>query len=83
MNAVNITEQSKALFIAYANDACNWSGSPMVGGNVGGSKEDAGRLTQLKKAGLVETFKNDGIVWLDFTEAGKAFADSLDINVRP
>lgn len=82
MNTVQITEQSKALFIAYAKDAGNWSGCPMVGGNVGGSKADAGNLTQLKIAGLVETWNDEGCTWLNFTDAGKAYADSLGIDVR-
>jgi hypothetical protein len=31
---MNLTEQSKALFLAYAKDAGNWGGTPLVGGNV-------------------------------------------------
>lgn len=81
MTTVNITEQSKALFIAYAKDAGNWSGTPLVGGNVGGSKEDAGNLTQLKKAGLVSTCKDEGCTWLEFTAAGKAYAAALGIEI--
>lgn len=79
--APNITEQSKALFVAYAQDALNWSGTPMVGGNVGGSKADAGNLTQLKVAGLVETWTDEGCTWLHFTDAGKAYAASLGIEI--
>ena len=58
-DTIPITERSKQLFIKYANDAGNWNGTPLVGGNVGGSKEDRGNLTQLKKAGLVETFTEE------------------------
>lgn len=71
---MTITETSKALFLAYARDAGNWSGTPLVGGNVGDSKKERGNLTQLKQAGLIETFKQDGHVWLKFTDAGQAFA---------
>lgn len=74
MQTIQITEKSKALFLEYANDACNWSNTPLVGGNVGGSKEDRGNLTQLKQAGLLETTKDDGCTWIIFTDAGKAFA---------
>lgn len=44
---MNITEQSKSVFTMYWNDAGNWSGTPGVGLNVGGSKEERGNLTQL------------------------------------
>lgn len=70
---MNITERSLALFIEYAKDAGNWSGTPLVGGNVGGSAEDRGNLTQLKQAGLIRTW-NDGGIWIAFTDAGKALA---------
>lgn len=79
----NITETSLALFLAYAKDACNWNGQPMVGGNVGGSKEDRGNLTQLKRAGLVTTESDDGCLWLQFTPAGVALAASHGIDVTP
>src|SRR5215471_1317676 len=80
--AVKISERSKALFIAYAADAPNWSGTPLVGGNVGGSRQDRGNITQLKKAGLIETFEerrpiDSGIsrlTWINFTERGIDFA---------
>jgi hypothetical protein len=76
---MEITETSLAVFLAYAKDAGNWSGTPLVGGNVGGSKEERGNLTQLKRAGLITTFTDPGVgngpeVWLNFTEAGKALA---------
>lgn len=74
MTQTNITETSLAIFLAYARDAGNWSGTPLVGGNIGGSKEERGNLTQLKRAGLIETFLEDGHTWLFFTEIGKAFA---------
>lgn len=78
---MNLTQQSKALFLEYAKDACNWSGTPLVGGNVSSSQEANGNLTQLKRAGLVKTNEYDGAMWLDFTEAGKAYALSLGVTV--
>jgi len=71
---LKITLASLALFLAYAKDARNWSGQPLVGGNVGGSKEDRGNLTQLKRAKLITTILDDGNTWINFTEAGKALA---------
>ena len=80
---VEITDASKTVFIEYANDAGNWSGSPLVGGNVGGTKEERGNLTQLKKAGLIETAfeKSDRTTWLYFTPAGIAYAATLGIDL--
>lgn len=81
MNEIQITEQSKSLFLAYADDACNWSGNPPVGINVGGSKEDRGNLTQLKKAGLIKTETDEGCTWIIFTETGKAYALANGIEI--
>lgn len=70
----DITQTSLDLFLAYAKDAHNWGGTPCVGGNVGGTKEERGNLTQLKKAGLIQTFVSDGDTFVEFTEAGRALA---------
>ena len=53
----------------------------MVGGNVGGNKEERGNLTQLKKAGLITTFASDGDTWIAFTAVGKEFAKTLGIEI--
>jgi hypothetical protein len=79
--SMKLTERSKQLFLEYAGDAPNWSGNPLVGGNVGGSKEDRGNLTQLKKAGLITTFVDEGQTWIIFTQAGKEFAKLHDIEI--
>jgi hypothetical protein len=79
---MSITGRTLELFLAYAKDAGNWSGSPLVGGNVGGSKEDRGNLTQMKKAGLVTTQVDEGNTWLYFTEAGRALAAEHGITLH-
>lgn len=78
---ITITDQSKALFLAYAHDAGNWSGTPLLGegGNVDHSKEARGNLTQLKRAGLVTTFRYEGCMWVQPTEAGKVYAVDLGV----
>ena len=78
---INITETSKNLFLAFARDAGNWSGMPCVGGNVGGSKEDRGNITQLKKAGLITTFADEGQTWVLFTKAGIEFAKAAGVDM--
>lgn len=77
---MNITEASKAMFIALAEDAGNWSGTPPVDGNVQIGKEGRGNLTQLKKAGLISTFSWDGDMWVQFEDAGKEYAKELEIS---
>ena len=75
-----ITPESMRVFLQYAFDAGNWSGQPLVGGNVGGSKEERGNLTQLKRAGLITTFSDDGL-WISFTKSGQDVAKSAGIDL--
>ena len=77
----NITSKSLELFLAYAKDAVNWNDMPLVGGNLGGSKEDRGNLTQLKKAGLIQTTLEEGNTWIIFTDAGIALAAQHNIKL--
>jgi len=73
------------LFLLYAKDAGNWSGQPMVGGNVWllGAKEDRALLTWCKRAGLLTTFTDmgDGCSFISFTDAGVALAAEHGIEV--
>jgi hypothetical protein len=80
----NLTDRSLALFLEYARDSGNWSGTPLVGGNVSGSKENRGNLTQLKRAGLVVTeFDSyDKNTWLMFTQAGRDLAREHGITIE-
>lgn len=77
----DITPRSLELFLNYARDAGNWGGTPLVGGNVGGSREDAGNLTQLKKAGLIFTGEDDGAVYIYFTAEGRSLAAQHGVEI--
>lgn len=79
MTQIDITTGSLELFKAYAHDAGNWSGNPLVGGNVRQTPEHNGYLTHLKKLGLVKTFSEGGCVWIKFTEFGKMYAAEMGI----
>jgi hypothetical protein len=80
----DITARSLELFLDYARDAGNWGGTPLIGGNVGGSVEDNGNLTQLKKAGLITTFSDEPRdVWIDFTDKGRELAAEHGIEIPP
>lgn len=81
MTSPAVTDRSLSLFLAYARDAANWSGTPCVGGNVGGTREDQGNLTQLKRAGLLTTFESDGSTFVQFTDAGRALARSHGVEI--
>ena len=63
-------------FLAYAADADNWGGTPLVGGNVGGEPADKGFIVNMKKRGWISTFdekgpRGDTLVWMEFTDLGK------------
>jgi hypothetical protein len=78
---MNITEESRRVFLMYAEDACNWSGNVPIGGNVGGSAQERGNLTQLKRAGLITTFDYDGWTWVAFTDSGRDYAKENGIEI--
>lgn len=80
----NLSPEALALFTDLAKDAGNWSGTPLFGGNVGGSPESKGHLTKLKKAGLVTTCQDEddrSLSWVSFTPAGKEFAAALGVKL--
>lgn len=82
----NLTKRSLDLFLALARDAANWSGCPMIGGNVGNTKEEReqnrGNITQLKKEGLITTFTDRGDSFVEFTEEGKKLAQENGITIE-
>lgn len=75
--------QTLALFLAYAKDAGNWGGAPLVGGNVIllGVREDRGLLTHAKKLGWLTTSVSDGDAWVQFTDEGRRVALSHGIDL--
>lgn len=77
-NTTDLTADSLALFIDLAKDAANWNGTPMI--DITAAQK--GNLTDLKKKGLLTTFKDEGIDWADFTDAGKSFAAELGITLK-
>lgn len=79
---IELTVESKNLFVDLAEDAPNWGGTPLWDGNVGGGAAANGNLTDLKKKGLIKTWEDEGDVWVEFTEAGKEYAESLGIDTE-
>lgn len=74
---MNITDKSLEVFASYAEDAINWDGEPLLGGDAA----ERGNITQLKRAGLIATFEDGGCTWIQFTEDGKALAESMGIDL--
>jgi len=72
-----LTAASLELFLALANDAGNWGGTPLV--EV--TPAERGNLTQIKRAGLLTTGEDDGCVFAWFTPAGVAFAGQHDVDL--
>ena len=71
-----LTDGSFQLFSDLAEDAGNWSGTPLFGGNVGGDAESKGHLTHLKKIGMLTTFVDEDdrtCAWVEFTTLAKQF----------
>tara|TARA_R110000824_G_scaffold21839_2_gene80988 strand:+ start:187 stop:456 length:270 start_codon:yes stop_codon:yes gene_type:complete len=86
MTAPTLAPATLARFVAYAGDAQNWSGTPLVGGNVGGEPADKGYLLHMKKAGLITTWEERmpgeaPDVWIDFTDKGVALAAEHGIDL--
>ncbi len=63
---MKLTTPSSNLLLKLAKDANNWNGTPLWDG----TKEQCGNLCDLKKKGLVTTFKDEGCEWVEFTEKG-------------
>ena len=78
---INLTAASHALFMEFAEDAGNWSGMPLVNGNVTVTQADKGNLTDLKKNGLLTTFVDEGNSWVSFTDSGKAYAAKHGVTI--
>lgn len=81
MSNANLSAEALNYFLALAADAPNWSGTPMIGGNVEQGEAQNGYLTACKKANLLVTFRDDGEAFVEFTEKGAALAEAHGINV--
>ncbi len=54
MEGLELTKRSLEIFLEFAEDAKNWSGTPWVNdGNIWLDKEDRGNLADLIKKGLI------------------------------
>jgi len=81
MNTLNLSNEAINLFKEYAEDASNWSGTPLIGGNVFMNNERKGYLTDLKKKGLIITIKDEGDAWISFTPEGIEYAQK-EFNIK-
>lgn len=71
------------FFKEYAQDAGNWGGSPLVGGNIPTTPQDKGYITDLKKKGYINTWQETkALIWMEFTEKGKELAAIFGIEIE-
>lgn len=86
---ITLTAASHDLFIEFAKDAGNWSGAPLVNGNVEVDKQQRGNLSDLVQKGLVIVDETDDIVngrrqidtWVFFTAAGVEYAAAHGVDL--
>lgn len=74
-----LTAESYNLLVSLVKDAPNWEGQPLV--DI--TKEQRGNLSDLKRRGILTTFKDEGCMFAIFTEIGIAFAaDNFGITIH-
>jgi hypothetical protein len=79
MNAqTTLTEDSAKLFTAVVKDLMNWGDTTPCFNHL--TAQTRGNLTDLKKRGLVTTFKSDGEEWIELTPAGVAHAMEIGLS---
>ncbi len=66
---IELTPESSNLLEAIAKDAANWNGLPPCFNHI--TLQNRGNLTDLKKKGLLSTFKDEGEEWIQISRAGK------------
>jgi hypothetical protein len=76
-----LTPASHDLFMEFANDAGNWSGTPPTDSNVQMTNSQRGNLTHLKKLGLITTDEYDGSAWVYFTDKGIEYAGQNGVDL--
>lgn len=62
-----LTADDRALLDALFEDACNWSGTPLL--EI--TPQQRGNLTHLKKLGILQTCTEDGCTFAVFTRLGE------------
>lgn len=73
--SIQLTPGSHELFAALIEDAGNWHGQPLIGGNVEMTKARKGNLSDLVKKGLLEVVDDgEGHTYAKFTSAGVDYA---------
>jgi hypothetical protein len=73
-----LTPESYNLLVSLIKDAPNWEGQPLI--DI--SKEQRGNLSDLKRRGFLDTFRDEGCMFAIFTPLGAEFAAfSFGINI--
>jgi hypothetical protein len=72
-----MTDETAKLFRSIVEDLPNWTGTTPCFNHLNAARR--GNLTDLKKLGLVTTFRNDGDDWIELTAAGEQHAHALGL----
>lgn len=72
---MKLTQSSRQLFEQIVKDLTNWSGASPCFNYI--TAQGRGNLTDLKRKGLVTTFKVEGEEWIKLTQAGKELAEKI------
>jgi len=73
-----LSPECRDFLFELLRDSVNWSGTPMVDLV---DRKEKGFLTNLKKAGFLTTFRDEGIQWVEWTEKTKEYASENEINL--
>ena len=81
---IDLTNDTEKLLRILAEDAVNWNGQPLVGGNYRHTPAMNGNLTDLKVKGLLTTFEEEhNDMFVIFTDTGKAeIAERYNIDIN-
>jgi hypothetical protein len=72
-----MTDETAKLFRSIVEDLPNWTGTTPCFNHLNAARR--GNLTDLKKLGLVTTFRSDGDDWIELTPAGEDRARELGL----
>lgn len=80
-NPLGLPQKSFDYFVDLAKDAGNWSGNPWLNGNVASGKSASAMSQTLVRAGLITIGHDGDDAFAIFTDAGRAAAASIGIEV--
>ena len=69
------------MFLRYARDAADSGENPLVEDHVAAGREECGKMSQLKRAGLLATVNAGSHMLIHFTGAGRSLASQHGVEI--